>query len=200
MPDFAGATPVESLEDIVMSFVWDDGSKRTRRITNPPTTVTLLEAEECVERLSALSNAGLYKYKSNGTVREIALGSVTIYDESHSITTDLILFYQKQDTLDTREIRIPAPNAAFFSSGVVLKDPIATGSGGDAQENAINDALVALDAVINKGLVAGQLWSYQGGYLSTATPQERRKVPNASLVLEPPAGSPTEPPGEDPTP
>lgn len=200
MPDFNGVTPIETADSPFATWIWVDGTKKTRRVTQIDATVVIAEIEEMFERMSAISNMGLLKYKGAGVVREIAVNSVTIFDEAHSASDDLILQYQKQDTLETREIRIPAPNAAFFSSGVVLKDPIATGAGGDAQENVINDLLVAIDAVINKTYVSGALWGYNGGYLSSATPEERRKVPNAALVFEPLAGAPTEGPGEDPTP
>ena len=197
MPDFAGVTPIVRAEDVRATWVWVDGTQKSRIVSNPPSTVTEAEIDEMVGRMSAITNAGLLKYKVKGTWKEISLNDVTIMDESHGINSDLILFYQKQDTLDTREIRIPAPGAEYFTGGVTLKDPIATVDGGDAQENIINDLLVAINAVVNKDLIAGELWGYNGGYLSTSTPQERRKVPNASRVIEPLPGSPADGPGED---
>lgn len=192
MPSFpGGAVVVERVQPISLTYIWIDGTKANRRLTGIPSGATEAQMDTLASASAGLSNAGLIKYQGIGIEKEIALSEVLLYDDAHSISDDLVVSFQKEDTLATFEWRIPAPDAALFNGGIVLKP------GDDAvQGTRIVAMLNAVAAIKNVGLSAGALWVYVSGYLSTAKSREKRQLPPVANIQEPPAGSPSEGPGE----
>jgi hypothetical protein len=194
MPSFpGGAVIVEGRQPISLTYIWIDGTKATRQINDVPDGVTEAMLDTLASSSAGLSNAGLIRYQGLGITKEIALNQVLIYDEAHGLSDDLIVTFQKEDTLDTWQWRIPAPDAALFNGGVTLKP------GNDAVQGArIVAMLNGVAAVKNVGLVAGEQWEFVSGYLSTSKARERRAVPPVANVAEPPTGSPSDDPAENP--
>jgi hypothetical protein len=194
MPSFpGGATIVEKRPDISLTYIWLDGTRATRHVPDIAAAVSEAQMDTLASASAGLSNAGLIRYQGVGVSKEIALNSVLIYDEAHSISDDLVVTFQKEDTLDTWQYRIPAPDAALFVGGITLKP------GNDAvQGTRIVAMLNAVSAVRNVGLTSGEQWVFVSGYLSTAKAKERRAVPPVANIEEPPAGTPSDDPAETP--
>lgn len=190
MPAFTVA-PLETVQNFSISFMGIEGKKVTRSIRVGATfTEAMLDALE--DALGGLSNAGVYRVQGAGVKKEVAYSNVLVYDEAHSLGVDLIFTFQNDANLETRQFFLPAPDAALFSNGVVLKpadDPV--------QGTRILAAITALGNAFNTDGVAGD-WLFVSGYLSTAKSEEKRYVPNAEGVAEPPAGTPADDPAETP--
>lgn len=191
MPGFpVGATVVSTVQDWSFSFIWVDGSKPVRRLTNLVTGVTTTQLDNMAAGIAALSNAGLLRYQGVGISKEIAINSVEISDEAHGIKQDLLLNFQKQNNLDTFQFRIPAPDAALFDGGIILKS-LSDSEQGTRITTAINSIL----APKNQGLTEGSLWEFTSGFLSTANSRERRVIPPNANITEPGVGEDDEGPG-----
>lgn len=195
MPSFpSGAAVRTTVSDISLTYLGIEGKQAIRRLTKMPASgVTVAMMDTLASASAGLSNAALLRYQGLGIKKEIAVNQVLVYDENHGMNEDLIVTFQKEDTLDTFDWRIPAPDAGLFYNGVILK------SGDDAVQGArIVAMLNAVAAIVNVGLADGVEWSYVSGYLSSATSQEKRVVPPVANIEEPPAGSPSDDPAETP--
>lgn len=195
MPSFpAGVTVVETVQNPSMTYVWIDGSTKTKYLSDVPDTATIDDFAGLFTSSAGLSNAALIKYQGAGVKREIALANVALYDEAHGFGDELILTFQKEDTLDIKQWAIPAPDAALFN-GVTLKSPT------DAvQGTRILATIDNFGDIYNQGLSAGEEWLFVSGYLSTAKSKEKRRVPPTATITEPPAGTPSDDPAETPAP
>jgi hypothetical protein len=190
MPAFT-VTPLETVQNFSISFIGIEGERKTRSIkVGASFTETMLDNLE--NALGGISNAGVYRVQGAGVKKEVAIPTVLVYDEAHGINDDLIFTFQHDTTLETRQFFLPAPDAALFQNGVTLKPA------DDAVQGArILQAINALAAAFETDGVAGN-WLYASGYLSTARASEKRTVPNAGSVEEPPTGTPADDPAENP--
>lgn len=195
MPDFGAVTPVVTAQGVSWTMKGLEGEKARRSISEIGTGVTDAEITAMAVAIGQVSNAGLWRYTGNGKTTEIPEASVTVYDDAHGMGTELILTFQRGTDLDVRQVRIVAPDAALFDNGVVLK------AQSDAEQGTrITNLITTISTVMNKGATGADIYGFQSGYLDKARGAEKRVLPVAANIQEPPAGTPSEGPGDDPTP
>lgn len=196
MPDFGSAPVIESIGDLRATFIGAAGS-RTTTIGSEylKANVTKAELENWGARVGQLSNAGLVRLKGLGIVQEIAQANAIIADELHGIDRSLVLVFQKSDTLRVGRFKLPAPDASLFVGRYQMK----------ALSDAIQGArlTLAVNAYLSIMNVdtppVGTAWQFVNGYLDNAPSALRAIYPDDNNYIEPPAGSPSDDPGETPS-
>jgi hypothetical protein len=172
MPGFGTATPVEVTEDVTLSFY--GYSRRERGFSFPDNGGTLVQATAVVQALSLLTNMGLLWWNFRGIRRYVEEGQVGVRDEAYGESETATLIWQDPGNAANPEvsIRIPAPGAEIFKSGVLV----------DEAQALVAPAITAMNVWLN---ASGAGYGFKGGYKNTARRNEKRAMPN---IVDPTAG------------
>lgn len=172
MPGFGAVVPVVNTEDLKVSLY---GYSRVERgFSFPDNGGTVAQATEAVTRLSALSNMGTISWEFRGVRRWVEDSQVFVRDEAYGESETATLVWQDAGNVANPEvtIRIPAPGAEIFVSGVLV----------NPDQALVAPAITAMNVFLNAG---GAGYAFKGGYKNTAKKGEKRGVPN---LVDPTAG------------
>jgi hypothetical protein len=193
MPDFAGATPITVLKQWY-AVLHSKDSKRTTTIDPkylPIAGLTTVMLDTWASAIGGLSNSGLTEYGGLGIAKKISIPSALVYDELYGNSRSLVLVFQKKDTLAVARFNVPAPDAGLFIGRYTLRPA------DDAEQGArITAAIAAYLTPMNTGLAAALQWEYVHGYLDNAPAEVKELTIADEQIEEPPAGTPSEEPGE----
>lgn len=178
MPGFS--SPTVSFNDIFVELY--GYMKRTRGVSIPDNGATLTEVTTMVTAICNASNMGCLSWNFKGVKRYISYGQVAVYDEAHDENMTLRMLFQDltDPTKPEVTIQVPAPNHNLFSSGVIF-DPAST-----LGAPMVAAIIVCLNAPTGAELAS---YSFVGGYLNTASGNEKRALPS----ITDPASSPPAP-------
>ena len=183
-------TPIPTgIATFTISFIDAGGEETTTSITDFDPAVTSLQLAAVQVALGNLSNAAIYAQQTTAKIGT-SRANVTPFDESFSEgSTKLVLVFEN-DSLDIKQVTVPAPDLTCF-----LKDRVTV----DIDNTDVLAAINAILNVINAGTPANT-YKFVRGYRS----DRMRKLPKSKftpLVLEPGAGDlPPEEPGLVPVP
>lgn len=168
-------TPVVDTSIFTVSLLASGGDLASVSISDFDSTVTGAELTALQEAIGDVSNAGVIG-QTVSVKRETAKANATVLDESFSSAgTKAILLFQ-DDSMNTKQIAIPAPDASLFlSDGITLNTA-------NALIIALKDAVLT---VINKGTPVGT-YTLVRGYRA----EHARKLPRSrySPLIEEPSG------------
>jgi len=160
MPSNFGTATVITKRRFEMTWLTIGGDSPKTAINEIPSATTDANLNAMALALAALSNAA-HKSDNRTTHREVSTATLVAYDEAYAdAKTRLILVFQN-DGLDTKEVSVPAPDAALFGTdGFTAIEP---GLDDPSPGLELTAAISAVLAVINTG---GGSYAYIAGYRS----------------------------------
>jgi len=158
------ATPVVDSSVFTVSMLASGGDIASVSVAGFDSTVTGAQLTTLQEAVGSISNAGVIA--QNVTVkRETAKQNATVLDESFSSAGTKAIFLFQDDTMTTKQLSVPAPDASIFLADGITVDTA------NALVTAFKNAVLA---VINAGAVAGT-YTLVRGYRA----EHSRKIPKS---------------------
>ena len=184
MPIAAAANYIEKPQNVAVSFLGLDGTERSSGLNGYTNAPNAAQVRALAAAYGDFSNSFIVAYAGAGAKFEAPAAAIEINDEQFDNKTSSLWYFQNAQ-LDTKILRVYAPNAAYISAGVVVDMT-------NTVAQAVRDAQLA---ILNNGLLlpddAALAWTFTGAFLDSATPAERSRVLiPAANVVEPTAGDP----------
>lgn len=185
MPIAAETAYITKTDNVNITFIGLSGNKRSAGLsgfTNVPTTALV---RGLASAYGLFSNAFVIAYSGAGEKREAPLSEVSIQDELYGIQTSSIWYFQN-GALETKALRVYAPNAAYITNGVYVDMT-------EARAQAVRDAQLA---ILNNGLTlpgdAAAFWTFTGAVLDEASAEQRSTIviPDSQTVEPVDGGAP----------
>lgn len=159
MPDFyATPVPVES-NSYYVNFMGVGGDTSGVGV-DWLDTVTPTELLGFRAAVGGISNGAMFKTTTSFHV-EISKGRAVPLDEAHSSVKMKMKLVFEDDTLDVKEISIPAPDASYFvGDGRTVVQPNASASAGTPAK-LMSNYVIAIALVLNGGAAADPAGTYR---------------------------------------
>lgn len=167
MPALPTTPTPTGIGTFTISFIDAGGEETTTSINDFDPSVTSLQLSAVQVALGNLSNAAVYAQQTTAKIGT-SRANVTPFDESFSEGSTKMVLVFENDSLDIRQVTVPAPDIQFFETDRItakISDP------------AVVSAVNAILNVLNAGSPAGT-FKYVRGYRS----DRMRKLPKARFT------------------
>lgn len=163
MPDFQGSAPVEkNTYNVSVIAVGGDTSSVGIDFLDTVIPAELLAFRAAV---GGISNAAVFK-TNTGYILEKAKNLSVPLDEAHSSVKMKMKLVFQDETLDVKEIGIPAPDASYFvGDGRTVVSPSASAAAGTPAK-LMSTYVQAIALVLNGGAAGSGTYQYVRGYRS----------------------------------
>ena len=193
MPNIvAPAAPIVEAGGFSVTLMDANGKTSNTGLDGFDASVTLAQLQTWASAVGRSSNAAVIA-EINSQSRRISKGSARPYDEAESSVASKGVLVFENAALKIKEVNIPAPDLAWFSSGIAIQPDYGAASNPATPAQVLGQLITATLTILNAGTPAGT-FAYLKGYVQT--PGRKSPVVPVIVTTEEPAAA--DEPGPEP--
>lgn len=193
MPNIvASGAPIVEGGAFSVTLIDANGKTSTVGLDGFDPAVTLAQLQTWGSAVGRSSNAAVIA-ENNNQSRRISKGSARPYDESESSVASKGVLVFENALLQLKEVNIPAPDLAWFSSGIAIQPDYGAAGNPATPAQVLGQLITATLAILNAGAPAGT-YAYLKGYVQTPG----RKSPTVPVIVTTEEPAAADEPGPEP--
>lgn len=193
MPNItAPGAPIVSAGGFTVTLMDANGKTSSVGLDDFDDAVTLAQLQTWASAIGRSSNAAVIA-EINNQSRRISKGAARPYDEAESSVASKGVLVFENAALAIKEVNVPAPDLAWFSSGIAVQPDFGAPSTPATPAQVLGQLITATLAILNAGTPAGT-YAYLKGYVQTPG----RKSPVVPVIVTSAEPGATDEPGPEP--